>query len=78
MTPTGDCDLHITIRQTQTLYNWLWRLRCDGRGPTPAQRQWRRGRNRAGRASPFRRALQLRADYVRFMAEVFLESTLRG
>lgn len=64
-------------REPKTLYNWLWMLRRSGRGPRPEQARRRRMRGRSGAPSPFRRALEIRSDYVRVMAELCLEQVLR-
>jgi len=60
-------------RQPHTISNWLWRLRKSPLRPQPGQLTTRRLPGKSGRASPFRRALEIRADYVRTIAEVFIE-----
>ena len=64
-------------RRPHTIRNWLWILKKNGHAPSPAQRRFHRLPGKTGTPSPFRRELELRADYVRFMAEVFLEKNIR-
>ena len=63
-------------RRPQTIYNWLWILRKSGHPPQHGQVRMRRLQSKAGNPSPFRRELEIRADYVRFIAEVFLEKNI--
>ena len=60
----------------QTIYNYLWRLKKSGSPPEPGQIRIRRLPGKSGRASPFRRALHIRADYARTIAETFLEKNI--
>ena len=64
-------------RQPQTIYNWLWQLKKSGRPPENGQVRIHRLPSKAGNPSPFRRQLELRADYVRLIAEVFLERVVK-
>ena len=60
----------------QTIYNYLWRLKKSGSPPELGQIRTRRLPGKSGRASPFRRALYIRADYARTIAEAFLEKNI--
>ena len=57
-------------RQPKTIYNWLILLRKSPHAPRPEQVRLRRW-------NAVRRTLEIRADYARVMAQVFLEKNIR-
>ena len=63
--------------QPHTISNWLWRLRKSPLAPQPGHITTRRLPGKSGRVSPFRRTIDIRADYVRMIAEVFIEKNNR-